>query len=263
MALLKCPVLCHSEEDSQSHSIHCHSQSSTFSSLSSQPSLPSVHSVTPPSPSPSPSSSSSSHHQLIITLKGHSSHISSLVLYSKFLYSAFSNGEIRASKRDLFADQTSGNTNNLVAFSNGAIKSLVILGNNLFSAHQNHKIRVWKIDNNIPNHKFNCIATLPIFSDKTNSSPPKNYIEIRRHKEMHMGACDQSILVWEAKNGGGDSNMVLVGAIRGHTKAILCLAAKEVLVCSGSADNTVRIWRGGIDKSYSCLAVVEGHTQPV
>lgn len=57
--------------------------------------------------------------------------------------------------------------------------------------------------------------------------------------------------------------MVKVGALRGRTKAILCLAVVMDLTCSGSADETVRIWRRGTDKSYSCLAVLEGHRRPV
>lgn len=80
---------------------------------------------------------------------------------------------------------------------------------------------------------------------------------------LYSGACDRSILVWEREN--GDGGMVVVGALRGHTKAILCLAVVGDLVCSGSADCCVRIWRRGVDdrKSYSCLGVLEGHRRPV
>ncbi|KAJ7953689.1 WD40 repeat [Quillaja saponaria] len=372
MVLLKCPLPCHVKEESQSYSNHLQSESSTSSSISSQPSLPSVTSLTQ-------SSSASSHHQLINTLKGHSSQISSLTLHGKFLYTGSSNSEIRAWDRDHFAHQTSGNTNSqLVALSNGAVKSLVILGDKLFSAHQDHKIRVWKIEINIPNQKFKCIAILPTLHDRFSKLfSPKNYVAVRRHKKctwvhhvdtvsalaisrdgsllysaswdrsfkiwrtldfkclesvgnahedainalvlsndgfvytgsadkkikvwkkqlgdkkhkflgilekhksavnalaistdgsvLYSGACDRSILVWEKdnnliKNGNGGMNMVLVGALRGHTKAILCLAVVEDLVCSGSADNSVRIWRRGTDKSYSCLAVFEGHRRPI
>lgn len=43
----------------------------------------------------------------------------------------------------------------------------------------------------------------------------------------------------------------------------MCLAVVSDLLCSGSADKTVRIWRRNSDKIYSCLAVLEGHTGPV
>ncbi|KAJ9677636.1 hypothetical protein PVL29_022558 [Vitis rotundifolia] len=76
---------------------------------------------------------------------------------------------------------------------------------------------------------------------------------------LYSGASDRSIVVWEKDYSG---NMVVVGALRGHSKSILCLAVVSDVVFSGSADNTIRIWRG-IDKSYSCLAILEGHTGPV
>lgn len=79
---------------------------------------------------------------------------------------------------------------------------------------------------------------------------------------LYSGACDRSILVWESD--GGSEGMVVVGALRGHTKAILCLVAVGDLVCSGSADKSVRVWRRGVEeKGYSCLAVLEGHRRPV
>lgn len=92
---------------------------------------------------------------------------------------------------------------------------------------------------------------------------------------LYSGACDRSILVWEKGDSegrhdgdnGSDSgrkpHMVVVGALRGHTKAILCLALVWELVCSGSADKTVRVWRRGFGRTYSCLAVLEGHKSPV
>ncbi|KAJ6293997.1 hypothetical protein OIU76_022135 [Salix suchowensis] len=76
---------------------------------------------------------------------------------------------------------------------------------------------------------------------------------------LYSGACDRSIVVWE-KDGGG--NMVVLGGLRGHTESILCLAAVSDLMFSGSADKTIRIWRGA-DRSYSCLAVLDGHRGPV
>ncbi|MQM00786.1 hypothetical protein Taro_033526 [Colocasia esculenta] len=86
---------------------------------------------------------------------------------------------------------------------------------------------------------------------------------------LYSGACDRSVVVW--KGGGGESGgggspsppMTMVGALRGHTKAVLCLATVGELVCSGSADKSARVWRRGPDNSYSCLAVLEGHRGPV
>lgn len=268
---------------------------------------------------------------------------------------------------------------NKLATGNGAVKSIVVLGEKLFSAHQDHKIRVWRIDNRNISHNYDCLATLPTRKDCfLKFFSEKNYVQVRRHKKctwvhhvdtvstlaisrdgsllysaswdrtfkvwrtsdfsclesaknahddainaivlsndgfvytgsadkkikvwkkyiagdkkhslvetmeghrsavnalalstdgsvLYSGACDRSILVWERDSGAeaninGGGHMVLAGALRGHTKAILCLAVVSDIVCSGSADSIVRIWKRGLEKSYSCLAVLEGHRRPV
>lgn len=274
---------------------------------------------------------------------------------------------------------------NLVAVSDSAVKSLAVMGDKLFSAHQDHKIRVW---NNIEHHvgtitqpqKLKCIATLPTLSDRISRLfSAKNYVEVRRHKKstwvhhvdavsalavsrddggsllysaswdrtfkvwrttdfkclesvskahddainaievssdgyvytgsadkkikvwkkkkdkfggdeekhslvstlekhksavnalalssdgsvLYSGACDRSILVWGKDERENSESMVVVGAIRGHTRAILCLAVVDDLLFSGSADCSVRIWRRGVDRSFFCLGVLEGHRRPV
>ncbi|KAL4639225.1 hypothetical protein ACB092_03G202300 [Castanea dentata] len=378
MGLLPCPLPCHTDSESQSHS-----DSSSSSTLSSQPSLPSVPSLTSPFPQqhdqslPNPNTAQ---HLCIATIKGHSSYVSSLTLAGKFLYSGSSNSEINQFSRDPFGLESNNSVDNVVALSDGTVKSLVVdlEQDKLFSAHQDNKIRVWKINNNnndynTPNQKYKCIATLPTLNDRfSRFFSANNYVKVRRHKKctwvhhvdtisalaiskdgsflysaswdrsfkiwrtndfkclesvgnahddainalvlskdgfiytgsadkkikvwkrkqadslvatlekhksavnalalssdgsvLYSGACDRSILVWEKDSEAIDSNfgqMVLVGALRGHTKAILCLAVVSDLVCSGSADNTVRIWRRGIEKSYSCLGVLEGHRRPV
>ncbi|TKY45896.1 WD repeat-containing protein alr3466 [Spatholobus suberectus] len=363
MGLVQRPLCCHSHD---SH--HLHSESSTSSSsLSSQPSLPSVPSLTPqPHHTDQPT-----HHQLVTTVKAHTSPVSSLALHGKSLYSASSSGEIRTCSRDPFTlKPTPTNTNVVAATSNAPVKSVIVSDDILLTAHQDHKIRVWKTE---PGSAINykCAATLPTFHDRFSKLfSSKNYVEIRRHKKrtwvhhvdavsalalsrdgsllysaswdrtfkiwrtsdfkclesvknahedainslvlsndgvvytgsadtkikmwnkgegakkhsllgtlekhksavnalalsadgsvLYSGACDRSILVWESDN-NNNNNMVVVGALRGHTKAILCLVVVADLVCSGSADNSVRIWRRGVEKGYSCLAVLEGHRRP-
>lgn len=57
--------------------------------------------------------------------------------------------------------------------------------------------------------------------------------------------------------------MVVMGLLRGHGGAILCLINEGDLLFSGSADRTVRIWRRGSGDGYDCLGVLEGHERPV
>lgn len=252
----------------------------------------------------------------------------------------------------------------------GAVKSLVVSGDKIFSAHQDHKIRVWKVDENEEQHqKLTKLAKLPTFGDRAlKLLTPKNHVQVRRHKKstwvhhvdtvsalalsrdslllysvswdrslkiwrttdfkclesvadahddainalvvssngdvytgstdkkiklwrkspqgdkhslittlkkhksginalalstnenvLYSGASDRCIIVWETSD---EENMVAVSILKGHEKSILCLSVVSDLLCSGSADETIRIWRG-MEKCYVCLAVLEGHRGPV
>lgn len=79
------------------------------------------------------------------------------------------------------------------------------------------------------------------------------------------GACSGVLIASERNisNEGDERHMVIVGALLGHRKAILCVKIVGELVCSGSADKTVRLWWRTEGKSYSCLGVLEGHNGPV
>lgn len=80
---------------------------------------------------------------------------------------------------------------------------------------------------------------------------------------LYSGAGDRSVVVWETSGGASSSGMAVAAALRGHSGAVLCLAAVAELVCSGSADTTARVWwRKGVAE-YSCLAVLRGHRGPV
>lgn len=130
----------------------------------------------------------------------------------------------------------------------------------VYTGSADKKIKVWKKKEGEKRHSL--IDTLEKHKSAVNALAISTDGSV-----LYSGACDRSIIVWEKNGGGGDGggcgNMVVVGALRGHTKAILCLAVVSDLICSGSADKTVRIWRKGIERSYSCLAVLEGHRGPV
>ncbi|CAI9779343.1 unnamed protein product [Fraxinus pennsylvanica] len=391
MGFLSCPLPCQSikrdpyqlQQDHDHDHLRSGDSLASNSSISSQLSLPSVPSLTPPVEK----SPSITNHHCLATLKGHSSYIFSLALAGKHLLSGSSNSEIRLWNRDPSSSSTHNLAHhNIVAQGYSAVKAIVVLGDKLFTAHQDQKIRVWKINNEpTPSHqesstvyqtRLKCIATLPTANDRyMKLFSAKNYVQVRRHKKctwvhhvdtvsalalsengsllysvswdrtfkvwrtsdfkclesvwnahddainaivlsnegyvytgsadrkikvwkkhegnkkhslvatlekhksavnalaistdgavLYSGACDRSIIVWEKNDGGGggsDDHMVVAGALRGHTKAILCLTVVSDLLCSGSADKTVRIWKRGIEKSFSCLTVFEGHSGPV
>lgn len=361
---------CHQSYHSQYYANNDLNDQEELSYISSQPSLQSVPSLT----SQSHNHPSNTYHHCLTTLQGHNSYTSSLTIAGNFIYTGSSDREIKSWRCNPLQEYDNENPtydHNMVAAGKGAVKSLAISGDKLFSAHQDHKIRVWKIDNHERDlQKYSRLATLPTLGDRAAKLlMPSNHVQIRRHKKctwvhhvdtvsalalssdelllysvswdrtlkvwsttdfkclesvrnahddainavtssndghiytgsadkkikvwkkdlgekkhtliatlekhksgvnalalssdgcvLYSGACDRSILVWEKKDGGG--NMEVVGALRGHKKSILCLAVVSDLICSGSADKSIRIWRGA-DKSYSCLAVLEGHKGPV
>ncbi|XP_058733483.1 protein JINGUBANG-like [Vicia villosa] len=348
----------------------------TTRSFSSQHSLASVPSLN--SNSNSNSQFLNSSFTCITTLKLHT-YISSLTLAGNFLYTGSSSKEITSWNITHFHSHPQESINTIVS-GNGAVKSIVIHSDRLFTAHQDNKIRIWKItitnDGELQQqHKFTRLATLPTFTNRfTSILNPKNHVKIRfrRHKKctwihhvdtvsslalskdgtllysvswdrtikvwktkdltclesvqtahddainaitvsndgyvytgsadkkikvwkkekgdknhslidtlekhrsgvnalalnsdgsvLYSGACDRSILVYKR---GENGNLVVMGALRGHTKSILCLAVVSDLVCSGSEDKTIRIWRSNsnnVDREYCCLGVLEGHRGPI
>ncbi|KAI4340673.1 hypothetical protein MLD38_025483 [Melastoma candidum] len=77
---------------------------------------------------------------------------------------------------------------------------------------------------------------------------------------LFSGACDRSIVLWAREDTA--EHLRAIGALRGHRKAILCLISVGGILISGSADRTVRAWRGEGGR-FGCLAVMEGHVKGV
>ncbi|PQQ08438.1 protein JINGUBANG [Prunus yedoensis var. nudiflora] len=118
----------------------------------------------------------------------------------------------------------------------------------VYTGSADKRIKVWRKD--LGEKKHSLVATL----EKHHSGV--NALALSRDGcVLFSGACDRSIVVWEKKE--GEAHMEVVGALRGHTKSILCLAVVSDLVCSGSADKSIRIWRG-VDRSYTCLQFWKG-----
>jgi WD40 repeat protein len=83
---------------------------------------------------------------------------------------------------------------------------------------------------------------------------------------VYVGYSDGIIRYWMK----GNSNelpveITYIGRLAGHRLAVLCMAVcGETMICSGSADRTIRVWRreGGVHE-HCCMAVIEGHRGPV
>ncbi|XP_047309917.1 protein JINGUBANG-like [Impatiens glandulifera] len=126
-----------------------------------------------------------------------------------------------------------------------------------FTASADCRIRVWGRIPGDRNRKYSLLATLEKHKSAVNCLALNDDGSI-----LFSGACDRSILVWEREDSA--NYMAVKGALRGHSRAILCLINISDLLISGSADRTVRIWRRGYDDGrYSCLIVLDGHMKPV
>ncbi|KDP31152.1 hypothetical protein JCGZ_11528 [Jatropha curcas] len=145
----------------------------------------------------------------------------------------------------------------------------------VYTGSADRKIKIWRKNSSEKKHYL--VTTLERHNSGVNALALSTDGSI-----LYSGACDRSIVVWEKVDydGGGDGGgrgdgdgdgdgrgdgdgMVVLGALRGHTQSILCLIVVSDLVCSGSADKTIRVWRGDYNKNYYCLAVLEGHKGPV
>ncbi|KAL3840991.1 hypothetical protein ACJIZ3_025582 [Penstemon smallii] len=270
----------HEQESEQSQS-NCYLQhsspSSSNSSLISQSSLPSVSSLTPPTQQPT-----TAHHHLIATLKAHSAYIFSLTLAGKHLYTADSNGEIRVWDRDPSSLNSSSNNNNTVVQGHSPVKSIIPLGNTLFTAHHDHKIRVWKFHNDSTDHKL--IATLPTVKDRfTSLLSAQKHVTIPRNKKCswvnHLDAVsalavstdgallysvswDRSLKVWRT------SDFKCLESIQdAHDDAINAVVlSNDGHVYTGSADKKIKVWkRNDGEKKFklSLVSTLEKHKSAV
>ncbi|XP_076928035.1 protein JINGUBANG-like [Bidens hawaiensis] len=140
-----------------------------------------------------------------------------------------------------------------------AINAVVVSHDCVYTGSADRKIKVWRRDGGEKKHKL--VDTLEKHKSAVNALAISADGSV-----LYSGACDRSIIVWEKGGGGGGDgrHMLVAGALRGHTKAILCLVVVDDVVFSGSADKTIRVWRRSIDgKKYWCLCVLEGHKGPI
>lgn len=249
--------------------------------LISQPSLPSIPSLTPPLDLPT--STAASHHHCLATLKGHSSSVFSLSLAGKHLYSGVSDGEIRVWDRNP-SFHTQNSDNHAVSESRSAVKSIVISGDKMFTAHSDHKIRVWRIDNSGENKTYAAVAILPTLSDRCMSLfSAKNYVKVRRHKRCtwvhHVDAVaalaasadgallysvswDRSFKTWRT------SDFKCVESVQNaHDDAINAVVlSADGHVYTGSADRRIKVWRmNGQDRNrkHELISTLEKHKSAV
>ncbi|GMH23556.1 hypothetical protein Nepgr_025399 [Nepenthes gracilis] len=75
---------------------------------------------------------------------------------------------------------------------------------------------------------------------------------------VYSGSSDGLVNFWE-----GSNHLSYGGVLRGHKLAVLCLATAGKLLFSGSADNSVCVWKRENDEVHVCLTVLTGHYGPI
>ncbi|KAE9454651.1 hypothetical protein C3L33_13430, partial [Rhododendron williamsianum] len=136
-----------------------------------------------------------------------------------------------------------------------AINAVAVSGDGIiYTASADCRIKVWGIP--FGERQYGPIATLEKHKSAVNALALNGDGTV-----LFSGACDRSILVWEREDSA--NYMVVTGALRGHSKAILCLINVSDLLFSGSADRTVRIWQRVHDGKFCCLTVSDAHEKPV
>ncbi|KAJ0104992.1 hypothetical protein Patl1_17965 [Pistacia atlantica] len=272
---------CHSNCDCQSHSARFQSDLSyTVPYLSAKSPLSSFPHLTNP-----PEIKQCFHHPLSLP---HHSKRTTIPMYppSPFLGNSYtwasSDREIRSWDCNPLTSQLDQDiiNNNKVAVGKGAVKSLVVLADKLFSAHQDHKIRVWKINNQEHDHqqKYTRLATLPTLGDRAfKLLMPKNHVQIRRHKTstwvhhvdtvsalalttdgtlLYSVSWDRTIKIWRTSD-----FKCLESITNAHDDAINAVAlSDDGHVYTGSADKKIKVWRkNNGEKKHSLVSTLEKH----
>ncbi|KAG1327030.1 protein JINGUBANG [Cocos nucifera] len=218
------------------------------------------------------------------TLKGHSSYVSALTIHKNSIYSGSSDQNIRL-WTSIPSDPASHQITPpsfIVATTRSPVKSLVISGDNLFSSHQDHKIRVWQINHKKNHHRYKLRAVLPTPKDRFLSLLlPENCVQVRRHKKCtwvhhvdaisglalsHDGSLlysvswDRTLKVWRT------SDFRCMESVTGaHHDAINAIAVSpDGYIYTGSADTTIKVWqRRAEDRKHSLVTALKRHKSAV
>ncbi|KAG6686371.1 hypothetical protein I3842_11G013900 [Carya illinoinensis] len=160
--------------------------------------------------------------------------------------------------------------------SSGSVKSIAFNDTKIFTAHQDSKIRVWRIAQPRRHH---LLYTLPTFKERLyRSLVPKNYVHVRRHKKrlwiehcdavsglvvnedlMYSASWDKSFKIWNI------SENRCLESVKAHEDAVNAIAVSgNGTVYTASADGCIRVWeRDDTLRKHALVRTLEKHRSSV
>ncbi|XP_057787128.1 protein JINGUBANG-like [Salvia miltiorrhiza] len=202
-------------------------------------------------------------HFCIASIKATAAQISCLAVHDNFLYAATIKEINVFDLANLSLVDTFGS-------GSGWAKSIAFSNGKIFTAHQDCKIRVWKLtspsSSSPKQRKHQLISTLPTLKDRfLNCLSAKNYVKVRRHKQklwiqhadavsglavndglgvLYSVSWDKSFKTWKTH-----SNMQCIDSVAAaHSDAINAVAVSPTgrTVYTGSADGRIKVWRSSV-----------------
>ncbi|GLT89269.1 hypothetical protein SLE2022_072580 [Rubroshorea leprosula] len=202
----------------------------------------------------------------LAVLSGHMGSVSCLALCGEFILSASQGKDIIVWQQpDLRMFTKFGH-------GDGSVKALVTVGNKVFTAHQDSRIRVWKVSRSSEN-MFRLVNTLPTTKDYLGKfMKQSNYVHTRRHHKrlwiehadsiscltfynglIYSGSWDKTLKVWRI------SDLKCLESIKAHDDAVNGVVACRGVVYSASADGKIKAWGKEGKTNHSLKGILEGH----
>ncbi|KAD5802903.1 hypothetical protein E3N88_14263 [Mikania micrantha] len=213
--------------------------------------------------------SSCSSYRSLSVLTGHDGSVSCLSICGEFILSASHGKDIIVWQQPDLRQFTK------FGQGDGSVKAVVTVGNKVFTAHQDSRIRVWKVSTSSENI-FKLVNTLPTTKDYLGKfMKQSNYVQTRRHHKrlwiehadsisclsvsnglIYSGSWDKTLKVWRI------SDLKCLESITAHDDAINSLIACKGIVYSASADGKIKAWgrsKTEPQSSHSLKGILEGH----
>ncbi|XP_065868495.1 protein JINGUBANG-like [Euphorbia lathyris] len=219
-------------------------------------------------PSKSLSRTGTTMYRSVAVISDHIGSVSCLALCGEFILSATQGRDIIVWQQPglrLFAKFGHGD---------GSVKAIVTFGNKVFTAHQDSRIRVWKLSKSSSDNMFKLVNTLPTAKDYLKKFiQHRSYIQTGRHNKkqlwfehadsiscltvdnglIYSGSWDTTIKVWRL------SDLKCLESIKAHDEGVNALAASKGIVYSASAEGKIKAWRKEGKSFHALKGILEGH----